>query len=1404
MGGGFGGTTAFGRTTAAFGPWFTADAGGMDYPARDQTMTPAPTFPPFKFEPRRSRIDWRLLHGVDINSMVRDVDLDTLEKIVNIVAFGDIEAEDTRHLTELNFIKIFRLAQMMIEYLLYVQDCLQNSNAWLQQDRSNMDKYVQAARLRIRELDANLKMNKRELRRTRKTIKTYELLAVLNDGKNMKQTMQQQQPAATVTVVPPAAAPQPPPPPQVVKIETNPLSVAMDALLRKEMSTLSERLSRAMVECQSLRAERDDLFQAVKELEATVRRGGFDTSSPRFARNSLETAQTLQAMQDQLRSATVEISKLRNEKGDLLEDFERVNADKRQLQEEKNKLLAEIAIRPPSTHPSPRGDGDDAAPGDNLGGMLLDAERQKQSLQEQLQEAREEVTALQKQLMKAMKATALGPISGMPSSGGDDRTFRELESARNQLERELLDLRRAYDEDVRQLRDDLDMAQGRAVEAERRVRASGGGLDGRSRVSPRMSGEDPRRQAATMAELEATNERLNTQLTTLREERGLMAADIERMRAQLQNRPPQSPGDPAIPRDWRTEELDRLKEERDMYQRRTRELEDILRERDGLIERMRGTIRELQAQLEASARPGSAADAALGRVKQQVAEYERLGSHRKAESFSFVPEEAEGPGSPFAAASAQQIQAAPTFGRQPGSPPLSAQPQTMAPSQPPPKPAEPVSASFTPPSPKKPHTQLDPAMAGRWLRRIPRPPPPEADAIQLAVLRRLAGVKPEALDMMLADEIRVITENPYEFEDDDEAHFRAVMKHELAERPGVLSVRPHDLQDLEAARSLLTDQLLAVLDDEIAQYGINVGTEAMDDKTYAASMQELAARRSKVLERHSRDVQERAERLRDALLTHIELYKRKEQAKLLAEQQKRLQEEADIRRTASDARRAAAAGGLPSPLGSGAGAGPGPGPSSAAAKPRVSEIEEEGEDRGSGGSRGSGGAAPAPPRPGFGGAGPGPSGRPGAGPAAGRSGRSSAGSSQEGSPRGGPDAGPRPVMVGGRGPQPAQKQSSLSRSEAGDDLGGMLPAAGGGFRPAGGPVTVIPSRSAGAGGQAPEGGRRSATASPLDRSLRRDGSAHERLQLSREGSHTGPSAGGPVLVVGHRAPPQQAAQPTSVTVSAAATPGGNMNMSIRSVKYQESDFDDEDEDVTPIMPQPKAVSRVQAQEADEYALTEDEEKEEDMGIDDDTEDFSPSGGGGGPRILIRPPAPASPPRPAQPSRLGPQRTSAVGGSKGWATDEPLQLAPAPKPAASQRPSDHDTGDLESLQSFGAEGLSQSLPRRPMGWGGEALQKPSAPQPAREMGQQQAARKESGLNETIKSFGASSIQGDEIQSIEDFGDSIRPARGMTGGAWGAPAQAKAGASSSQAGSGAAAAKPAVQRQYSSDLSDLEYA
>jgi zinc finger protein DZIP1 len=61
--------------------------------------------------------------------------LDTLEQLVTCVTWGDIEAEDTRHLSEGNFVKVFRLAQLLLEYLLYVQENLKYTNGVLDQSR---------------------------------------------------------------------------------------------------------------------------------------------------------------------------------------------------------------------------------------------------------------------------------------------------------------------------------------------------------------------------------------------------------------------------------------------------------------------------------------------------------------------------------------------------------------------------------------------------------------------------------------------------------------------------------------------------------------------------------------------------------------------------------------------------------------------------------------------------------------------------------------------------------------------------------------------------------------------------------------------------------------------------------------------------------------------------------------------------------------------------------------------------------------------------------------------------------------------------------------------------------------------------------------------------------------------
>jgi Iguana/Dzip1-like DAZ-interacting protein N-terminal len=113
-----------------------------------------PAASPFRFSVRNARLDWRLLAELDCDRIWRETDIDALERALDTVCYGDITVEDPRHvsgtcvaklrvcraasvhftqgLTESSLLthstragpsmaKLFRLAQMQVEYLLHVQ-----------------------------------------------------------------------------------------------------------------------------------------------------------------------------------------------------------------------------------------------------------------------------------------------------------------------------------------------------------------------------------------------------------------------------------------------------------------------------------------------------------------------------------------------------------------------------------------------------------------------------------------------------------------------------------------------------------------------------------------------------------------------------------------------------------------------------------------------------------------------------------------------------------------------------------------------------------------------------------------------------------------------------------------------------------------------------------------------------------------------------------------------------------------------------------------------------------------------------------------------------------------------------------------------------------------------------------
>ena len=131
--------------------------------------------PTFRFRAPRALIDWRALHAVDVGGVVRDTDIDALEGVLDVVAFGDIEAEDARNLTPFNFIKLFRVAQLTVDYLLHVQDRLAADAGAVQGEAGRLQQREQLLTLKVREQREELAGARKEARHLKKSLRTFEV-----------------------------------------------------------------------------------------------------------------------------------------------------------------------------------------------------------------------------------------------------------------------------------------------------------------------------------------------------------------------------------------------------------------------------------------------------------------------------------------------------------------------------------------------------------------------------------------------------------------------------------------------------------------------------------------------------------------------------------------------------------------------------------------------------------------------------------------------------------------------------------------------------------------------------------------------------------------------------------------------------------------------------------------------------------------------------------------------------------------------------------------------------------------------------------------------------------------------------------------------------------------------------
>ena len=82
---------------------------------------------PFMFQEKTGYINWQLIGKADIESLQREGDLSLIQTYVQGLVYSQLRKEDVKRLGNPTFVQLFKLSQLSIEYLLYIQDILETS-----------------------------------------------------------------------------------------------------------------------------------------------------------------------------------------------------------------------------------------------------------------------------------------------------------------------------------------------------------------------------------------------------------------------------------------------------------------------------------------------------------------------------------------------------------------------------------------------------------------------------------------------------------------------------------------------------------------------------------------------------------------------------------------------------------------------------------------------------------------------------------------------------------------------------------------------------------------------------------------------------------------------------------------------------------------------------------------------------------------------------------------------------------------------------------------------------------------------------------------------------------------------------------------------------------------------------
>ncbi|KAI8503930.1 Zinc finger protein dzip1 [Branchiostoma belcheri] len=130
----------------------------------------------FQFRKRFERVDWRKIASVDVDRISRELDFHSLQDNIMNITFCDIQQEVDLRMVDPTFVKLFRLAQLTIEYLLHSQDYLTNIVGSHDEKLRKANEEHEKTKQEMGKLKEELQKVKQESRKRKKMLAAQQLI----------------------------------------------------------------------------------------------------------------------------------------------------------------------------------------------------------------------------------------------------------------------------------------------------------------------------------------------------------------------------------------------------------------------------------------------------------------------------------------------------------------------------------------------------------------------------------------------------------------------------------------------------------------------------------------------------------------------------------------------------------------------------------------------------------------------------------------------------------------------------------------------------------------------------------------------------------------------------------------------------------------------------------------------------------------------------------------------------------------------------------------------------------------------------------------------------------------------------------------------------------------------------